>query len=141
MAHARPQKRRRLPGLCRGEPIGAIAMTEPDGGADVHAIRTRAVRTTRVGFHQLTRQDRPGLAPTIASSGTLAVNWTWRPPRWPKPYLTEGQCEIVDRCLQIFGGYGCTTEHPIARMYADARVHKIYDGTDEIMKELIARAL
>jgi acyl-CoA dehydrogenase len=58
-----------------------------------------------------------------------------------KLYLTEGQCEVVDRCLQIFGGYGYTTEYPIARMYADARVQKIYGGTNEIMKELIARAL
>jgi acyl-CoA dehydrogenase len=58
-----------------------------------------------------------------------------------KAWLTEGQCEVVDRCLQIFGGYGYTTEYPIARMYADARVQKIYGGANEIMKELIARAL
>jgi acyl-CoA dehydrogenase len=58
-----------------------------------------------------------------------------------KLWLTEGQCEVVDRCLQVFGGYGYTTEYPIARMYADARVQKIYGGTNEIMKELIARAL
>ncbi|SCE84552.1 acyl-CoA dehydrogenase [Micromonospora matsumotoense] len=58
-----------------------------------------------------------------------------------KSWLTEGQCEVVDRCLQLFGGYGYTTEYPIARMYADARVQKIYGGTNEIMKELIARAL
>jgi acyl-CoA dehydrogenase len=58
-----------------------------------------------------------------------------------KAWLTEGQCEVVDRCLQIFGGYGYTTEYPIARMYADARVQKIYGGTNEIMKELIARVL
>jgi acyl-CoA dehydrogenase len=58
-----------------------------------------------------------------------------------KLWLTEGQCEVVDRCLQVFGGYGYTTEYPIARMYADARVQKIYGGTNEIMKELIARVL
>ncbi|MFC4070995.1 acyl-CoA dehydrogenase family protein [Actinoplanes subglobosus] len=58
-----------------------------------------------------------------------------------KLYLTEGQCEVVDRCLQIFGGYGYTTEYPIAKMYADARVQKIYGGTNEIMKELISRVL
>jgi acyl-CoA dehydrogenase len=58
-----------------------------------------------------------------------------------KSWLTEGQCEVVDRCLQIFGGYGYTTEYPIARMYADARVQKIYGGTNEIMKELVARVL
>ncbi|WP_455430605.1 acyl-CoA dehydrogenase family protein [Paractinoplanes durhamensis] len=58
-----------------------------------------------------------------------------------KLWLTEGQCEVVDKCLQIFGGYGYTTEYPIAKMYADARVQKIYGGTNEIMKELIARVL
>jgi len=58
-----------------------------------------------------------------------------------KYWLTDGQCEVVDRCLQLFGGYGYTTEYPIAQMYADARAQKIYGGTNEIMKELIARAL
>jgi acyl-CoA dehydrogenase len=58
-----------------------------------------------------------------------------------KYWLTEGQCEVVDRCLQLFGGYGYTMEYPIAQMYADARAQKIYGGTNEIMKELIARAL
>jgi acyl-CoA dehydrogenase len=47
----------------------------------------------------------------------------------------------VDRCVQIFGGYGYMVEYPIARMYADSRIQKIYGGTSEIMKELIARSL
>ena len=55
--------------------------------------------------------------------------------------LSDDQCTVVDRCLQLFGGYGYTTEYPIARMYADARVQKIYAGSNEIMKELVARAL
>jgi acyl-CoA dehydrogenase len=58
-----------------------------------------------------------------------------------KFHLTDSQCTVVDRCLQLFGGYGYTTEYPIARMYADARVQKIYAGSNEIMKELVARAL
>jgi acyl-CoA dehydrogenase len=58
-----------------------------------------------------------------------------------KFWLTDRQCEVVDKCLQLFGGYGYTTEYPIARLYADARVQKIYGGTNEIMKELVARAL
>jgi acyl-CoA dehydrogenase len=58
-----------------------------------------------------------------------------------KFHLSDGQCTVVDRCLQLFGGYGYTTEYPIARMYADARVQKIYAGSNEIMKELVARAL
>jgi len=58
-----------------------------------------------------------------------------------KFWLTDRQCEVVDKCLQLFGGYGYTTEYPIARLYADARVQKIYAGTNEIMKELVARSL
>jgi len=58
-----------------------------------------------------------------------------------KWWATEMQCEVVDECLQLFGGYGYMLEYPIAQMYADSRVQKIYGGTNEIMKELIARSL
>src|ERR1700733_2211126 len=58
-----------------------------------------------------------------------------------KLWLTDTQCKIVDECLQLHGGYGYMTEYPIARMYADSRVQKIYGGTNEIMKLLIARRL
>jgi acyl-CoA dehydrogenase len=58
-----------------------------------------------------------------------------------KWWLTDMQCQVVDECLQIFGGYGYMREYPIAQMYADARVQRIYGGTNEIMKEIIARSL
>jgi len=58
-----------------------------------------------------------------------------------KYWLTDQQCVVVDRCLQLFGGYGYTMEYPIARLYADSRVQKIYAGANEAMKELIARTL
>lgn len=58
-----------------------------------------------------------------------------------KYWATDAQTNVIDRCLQIFGGYGYMLEYPIARMYADARVQKIYGGTNEIMKELISRGL
>jgi len=58
-----------------------------------------------------------------------------------KWWCTEKQCTIIDRCLQLFGGYGYMAEYPISRMYADARIQKIYGGTNEIMKMLIARTL
>ncbi|WP_328346881.1 acyl-CoA dehydrogenase family protein [Micromonospora sp. NBC_00421] len=275
------QKRRWLPGLCRGELIGAIAMTEPDGGSDLQAIRTRAVRDgddylvtgaktfisnggladlvvvavktdpqqraagisllvcevgggpdgfrrgrllSKIGLHgndtaelffdglrvpatnllggaeglgfaQMMRQlpqERlvigVGAVAAMQRAVELTTAYVKERTAFGKPlidhqntrmvlaecatrtrvsrvflddcisrhdrgelgvataamakaWLTEGQCEIVDRCLQLFGGYGYTTEYPIARMYADARVQKIYGGTNEIMKELIARAL
>ena len=56
-----------------------------------------------------------------------------------KYWVTEKQCEVIDECVQLFGGYGYMTEYPIARLYADARVQKIYGGTNEIMKELASR--
>jgi alkylation response protein AidB-like acyl-CoA dehydrogenase len=58
-----------------------------------------------------------------------------------KWWCTELQKRVVDRCLQLHGGYGYMREYPIARAYADARVTTIYGGTTEIMKEIIARSL
>ncbi|SIR21010.1 acyl-CoA dehydrogenase family protein [Micromonospora avicenniae] len=275
------QKRRWLPGLCSGELVGAIAMTEPDGGSDLQALRTRAVRdgddylvtgaktfisnggladlvivaaktdpeqraagisllvcevggdpegfrrgrllakigltgndtaelffdglrvpaanllgdAEGLGFVQLMQQlpqERlvigVGAVAAMERAVELTVAYAKERSAFGKPllghqntrmvlaecatrtrasrvflddcisrhargeldvataamakyWLTDGQCEVVDRCLQLFGGYGYTTEYPIARMYADARAQKIYGGTNEIMKELIARAL
>jgi len=58
-----------------------------------------------------------------------------------KYWLTERECAIIDECVQLHGGYGYMLEYPIARMWTDSRVQRIYAGTNEIMKELIARSL
>ena len=58
-----------------------------------------------------------------------------------KWWCAQKQNDVIDECLQLFGGYGFMDEFPISGMYADARVQKIYGGTNEIMKELIARSL
>ena len=58
-----------------------------------------------------------------------------------KWWTTEKACEVIDDCLQIFGGYGYMTEYPIARRYADVRLGRIAGGTNEIMKDLIGRSL
>ena len=58
-----------------------------------------------------------------------------------KYWLTDKQCEIADRCLQLHGGYGYMIEYPIARIWADSRVQRIYAGANEVMKELVARSL
>jgi acyl-CoA dehydrogenase len=58
-----------------------------------------------------------------------------------KYWLTDLQCKIIDRCLQLHGGYGYMNEYPIARMFRDARVERIYAGANEIMKVVIARTL
>jgi acyl-CoA dehydrogenase len=54
---------------------------------------------------------------------------------------TEMQCKTIDECLQLFGGYGYTIEYPISRFYTDARIQRIYGGTSEIMRELVARSI
>jgi acyl-CoA dehydrogenase len=80
-------------------------------------------------FHDdcVARHLKGGLDPSTAS---MAKYW-----------LSELQGKVVDECLQLFGGYGYMNEYPIARMYRDARVQRIYGGTNEIMKLLIARSL
>ncbi|WP_299775048.1 acyl-CoA dehydrogenase family protein [uncultured Pseudoteredinibacter sp.] len=54
---------------------------------------------------------------------------------------TDLQCKVIDECLQLHGGYGYMWEYPVARAYADARIQKIYAGTNEIMKLIIGRTL
>jgi acyl-CoA dehydrogenase len=58
-----------------------------------------------------------------------------------KWWISERQCEVVNRCLQMFGGHGYIMENAIARMYVDARIEPIYAGSNEILKELIGRTL
>jgi acyl-CoA dehydrogenase len=58
-----------------------------------------------------------------------------------KYWATDLQCKVMDECVQLHGGYGYMWEYPIARAYADARVQRIYGGTNEIMKEVISRAM
>jgi acyl-CoA dehydrogenase len=58
-----------------------------------------------------------------------------------KYWLTECQCHVIDECVQLHGGYGYMMEYPIAQMWVDGRVQRIYGGTSEIMKELIACSL
>jgi acyl-CoA dehydrogenase len=58
-----------------------------------------------------------------------------------KYWLSECQCRVVDACLQLHGGYGYMNEYPIAQMWTDGRVQRIYAGTNEMMKEMIGWSL
>ena len=71
------------------------------------------------------KYDEQALSTTEASMAKLST--------------TELQCKVADECLQLFGGYGYMREYPISRAYVDARIQRIYGGTSEIMKEIIAR--
>ncbi|MBL8361981.1 MAG: acyl-CoA dehydrogenase family protein [Rubrivivax sp.] len=70
-------------------------------------------------------------------AGTLDVP-TAAMAKW---WTTDTACKVVDECVQMFGGYGYMNEYPIARLYTDVRVGRIYGGANEVMKELIAREL
>lgn len=70
-------------------------------------------------------------------SGTLDAE-TAAMAKW---WATDKQCAIIDDCVQLHGGYGYMLEYPIARMWTDGRIQKIWGGSNELMKDLIARAL
>ena len=86
---------------------------------------------TEVGWSFLDDCVEKQVAGTFDVKGAAMAKW----------WLTEQQTVVADRCLQLFGGYGFMEEYPIARIYADSRIQKIYGGTNEIMKEVIARSL
>jgi len=71
------------------------------------------------------------------NAGTLTADEAARAKLW----CTELQQTAIDRCLQLFGGYGYMLEYPIARAYADARITSIYGGTSEVMKTIIAKSI
>lgn len=58
-----------------------------------------------------------------------------------KFWITDLACKAIDDCMQLFGGYGYMREYPISRLWTDSRIHRIYGGTNEIMKEIIGRQL
>jgi acyl-CoA dehydrogenase len=86
------------------------------------------VRIARVFVDDCIRRQMDGTLDTATAS--MAKWW-----------CTDLQQKVADDCLQLFGGYGYMTEYPISRMFADARVQRIYGGTNEIVKEVIARSL
>ena len=86
------------------------------------------VKVARCFVDRCIEQRVAGTLDTVTAS--MAKQWT-----------TDLQGRVIDECLQLFGGYGYMNEYPIARMYVDARVQRIYGGANEIMKELVARSL
>jgi alkylation response protein AidB-like acyl-CoA dehydrogenase len=77
------------------------------------------------------RQTEAYLAGELTADDAAEAKW----------WCSDLECRVIDRCLQLHGGYGYMEEYPIARAYRDARVQKIYGGTNEIMLEIIGRSL
>src|SRR6266571_333757 len=113
-----------------------VARTDPEAGA--HGISLLVAERGMPGFSRGRKLDKIGYldkAVLALNSGELTAVDAAKAKLW----ATEVQHRVLDRCLQLFGGYGYMAEYPIARAYADARVQTIYGGTSEIMKTIIAR--
>jgi acyl-CoA dehydrogenase len=106
-----------------GQPVAAFQNSKfvlAECATEVDAINLMA-------DHCLELLDRGELAPADAAKAKL--------------FCTEAAGRVIDKCLQLHGGYGYVTEYPIARLYADTRVSRVYGGTNEVMKIIIAKSL
>jgi alkylation response protein AidB-like acyl-CoA dehydrogenase len=101
-----------------------------------------AFQNSRFALAEMTTEVE--LATTFCDQAVLALNRGELSPEdaaMAKWWSTELQGRVIDRCVQLHGGYGYMLEYPIARAFVDARVTRIYGGTTEIMKEIIGRSL
>jgi acyl-CoA dehydrogenase len=130
--------------------IGAVAMMEAALGWTVEYTRERKAFGKAIAEFQNTRFKLAEVKTEVTVARTfldrclelfLEDKLDTTTAAMAKWWLTELEGRVLDTCLQLFGGYGYMAEYPIARAYADARVHRIYAGTTEIMKELVARSL
>jgi len=130
--------------------IGAVAASQSIIDQTVAYVKDRQVFGQPVGAYQNTRYKLAELQTEVqvaqvfvdkciellmserldTATASMAKYWT-----------SDLQCKVMDECLQLHGGYGFMWEYPVARAYADARVQRIYGGTNEIMKEVITRAM
>ncbi|MBP6719405.1 MAG: acyl-CoA dehydrogenase family protein [Rhodoferax sp.] len=130
--------------------IGAVAAAEAAIGWTVDYVKERTVFGQPVAAFQNTRfklaelQTEVQVARVFVDKCTeLVLNNTLdtATASMAKYWCSDLQCKVMDECVQLFGGYGYMWEYPITRAYADARVQRIYGGTNEIMKEVITRAM
>ena len=132
--------------------IAAQAIAASEGALDitVQYVQEREAFGQRIGQFQNTRFKLAEVKTDIAvnrafyeqcardyASGTLTADTA----AMLKLASCEMQCRVADQCLQLFGGYGYTSEYPISRFYVDARIQTIYGGSSEIMRELVARSI
>jgi acyl-CoA dehydrogenase len=130
--------------------IGAVAAARAALDSTIGYVRDRKVFGRSLSEFQNTKFELAAVATDIEAGQALvdralaehvAGELTPVDAAMVKLFCTELQGRAVDRCLQLFGGYGYITEYPIARLYADARVTRIYGGTSEVMKTIISRSL
>jgi alkylation response protein AidB-like acyl-CoA dehydrogenase len=130
--------------------IAGLAAARAALGWTVEYVKERTAFGQPIGSFQNTRFQLAEVATEVQVAeafvdrcilGLTAETLTVEEAAMAKWWCTELQKRTVDRCLQLFGGYGYMLEYPIARAYADARITTIYGGTTEIMKEIIGRSL
>jgi acyl-CoA dehydrogenase len=129
---------------------GAVAAARAALDATVAYTRDRQVFGKPVASFQNTKFELAAVATDLEAAQALldravaehvAGELSGADAAKAKLFCTEVQARAVDRCLQLFGGYGYMNEYPIARLYADARVTRIYGGTSEVLKTIISKSL
>ncbi|MEU1180313.1 acyl-CoA dehydrogenase family protein [Streptomyces sp. NPDC005820] len=130
--------------------VGSVAQTRAALDTTVAYVKEREVFGRTVAGFQNTKFELAAVSAELEAAQTLldrAVlelvegRLSGADAARVKLFCTEAQARAVDRCLQLFGGYGYMLEYPIARLYADARITRIYAGTSEVMKVIIAKSL
>jgi len=130
--------------------ISAVAAAQKAYDITRDHVRTRTAFGQAIGDMQNTRFVLADLRTDLAVGWTfvddclrslLAGELTADRAAMAKLWVTEMQGRVMDRCLQFFGGYGYMREYEISRLFADARVQRIYGGASEVMRELISRNL
>jgi acyl-CoA dehydrogenase len=130
--------------------VGAVAQTRAALDVTVDYVRQRQVFGKPVSSFQNTKFELAAVAAELEAAQAVLDRAICHHVRGElsgvdaakvKLFCTELQGRATDRCLQLFGGYGYINEYPIARLYADARVSRIYGGTSEVMKTIISKSL
>ncbi|MDH6245276.1 acyl-CoA dehydrogenase family protein [Mycobacterium sp. OTB74] len=130
--------------------VGSVAQARSAIGAAIDYTRDRKAFGTPVASFQNTKFELAACSTEVEAAQmmldravALHVDGELSAPDAArvKLFCTEMQARVIDRCLQLFGGYGYMMEYPIARLYTDARVARIYAGTSEVMKVIIAKDL
>jgi acyl-CoA dehydrogenase len=130
--------------------VGSVAQARSAIAAAIEYTKSRKAFGTPVASFQNTKFELAACSTEVEAgqamvdrATTLHVEGELTPEDAArvKLFCTEMQQRVVDRCLQLFGGYGYMMEYPIARLYNDARVTRIYAGTSEVMKVIIAKSL
>ncbi|MFF3567550.1 acyl-CoA dehydrogenase family protein [Nocardia jiangxiensis] len=130
--------------------VGAVAQTRAAIDQTIGYVRDRKVFGQPVSQFQNTKFELAAMSADLEAAQALldaAISALAEGELSPvdaaktKLFCTETQGRVVDRCLQLHGGYGYILEYPIARLYADARVSRIYGGTSEVLKTIISKSL